>query len=137
IDNKKLSFHDCSDAAIDVSRAVKCLCPSVPNNDVIVEAQDASDKTKNTTALLERCYNENNTGIRGISRELLHDKLFEHYGNFINYWLILHSRNTLQLERDNAKEHLANMISDKYPFSVFWKWHIRSDNFLAPMFPNI
>jgi uncharacterized protein (TIGR02646 family) len=137
IDNKKLSFHNCSDAAIDVSRAVKCLCPSVPNNDIIVEAQDESDKTKNTTTLLDRCYNEDNTGIRGITKESLHEKLFEIYCKFIDYRRTLKSKDALQSEKDNAKEHLTNMIGVSYPFSVFWKWHILSDAFLSPQFSDI
>jgi uncharacterized protein (TIGR02646 family) len=137
IDNKGLTIHNCSDATIDISLAVKCLCPSVPDNDVIVEAQDTSDKTINTKRLLDRCYNEDNTGIRGISREMIHNKLFEYYGKFVNCWLIICSKDTLQSEKDNAKEHLTKMIDVSYPFSVFWRWHIRSDNFLAPLFPNI
>jgi hypothetical protein len=130
IDNKNLTIHNCSDASVDVSRAVKCLCPSVPNHDVIVEAQDPSDKTGNTATLLNSCYNEDNTGIRGISKEALHEKLFDGYFKFINYRRVLKSKDTLDSEKDSAIEHLKKMTDTSYPFSVFWKWHILSDAFL-------
>jgi hypothetical protein len=137
IDSKNLTIHNCSDAMIDVSRTIKCLCPSIPNNDVIVEAQDTLDKTKNTFILLDRCYNEDNTGIRGISKEALHEKLFENYCKFIEFRSILRSKDSLQSEKDKAKEHLTIMTDVSYPFSVFWKWHILSDAFLTTQFPNI
>ncbi|MDR1380805.1 MAG: HNH endonuclease [Tannerella sp.] len=130
IDNKNLAIHDCCDASTDVSRAVKCLCPSVPNHDVVVKAQDISDKTGNTAVLLNRCYNEDNTGIRGISKEALHEKLFGCYCKFIDDRRVLKSRDTLQSEKDKALEHLKKMTEPSYPFSVFWEWHIWSDAFL-------
>jgi uncharacterized protein (TIGR02646 family) len=125
---------DCCDSTIDISWSVKCLCPSVPNYSITVEAQNHDVITQNTANLLDRCYNENNTGIRGISREALHEKLFEEYCNFIDNRRILKSRHSLKPEKDRAKEHLRQMQEDIYPFSVFWKWHILSDAFLATIF---
>lgn len=130
IDNKNLTIHSCCDTSVDVSRVVKCLCPSVPNHDVVVEAQDMSDKTRNTATLLSCCYNEDNTGIRGISKEALHENLFDCYCKFIADRRILKSRDSLQSEKDKALEHLTKMTSPSYPFSAFWKWHITDDEFL-------
>jgi uncharacterized protein (TIGR02646 family) len=122
---------DCCDSSADVSRAIKCLCPSVPEKDVIVEAQEASLKFQNTAKLLDKCYNENNTGIRGISREALHEKIFEYYCTFIKYRMILKNKDSLPSDKEKAVEHLKNMAEVSYPFSIFWKWHILSDSFLA------
>jgi uncharacterized protein (TIGR02646 family) len=128
---------DCCDAAVDVSRAIKCLCPSIPESNVMVEAQHADPKTQNTAALLDRCYNEGNTGIRGISRATLHERLFESYCKFIAHRRVLKSRDSLQSQRDEAKEHLTNMTKASYPFSVFWRWHILSDTLLVGLLPEI
>jgi uncharacterized protein (TIGR02646 family) len=122
---------DCCDATTDVFRSIKCLCPSVPDNNIVVEAQNGDAKTQNTAQLLDMCYNENNTGIRGISREALHEKLFECYCKFIENRRILKSRDSVQSEKDKAKEQLANMQNVSYPFSVFWRWHILCDAFLT------
>lgn len=122
---------DCCDAATDVCRAIKCLCPSVPNENITVEAQCGDAKTQNTARLLDRCYNEDNTGIRGISREALHEKLFEYYCKFIADRRVLKSLDTLQTDKEKAKAHLTQMQDASYPFSVFWKWHILSDAFLC------
>jgi hypothetical protein len=120
---------DCCDPSIDVFHAIKCLCPSVPNNNIIIEPQDDSIKTENTACLLDKCYNEDNTGIRGISREALHEKLFDKYCDFIKYRRTLKDKDSLQSEKDDAKEYLKNMIKVSYPFSVFWQWYIISDPF--------
>jgi hypothetical protein len=121
---------DCCNSSIDVSCAIKCAFPGNPNDDILVEPQDESIKTKNTAFLLDKCYNENNTGIRGISREALHEKLFDKYCDFINYRRILKDEDSLPSEKDDAKEHLKNMIKVTYPFSVFWQWYVISDPFL-------
>ncbi|MDR2763808.1 MAG: HNH endonuclease [Tannerella sp.] len=125
---------DCCDSATDVFQAIKCLCPSVPDDSIVVEAQNRNEKTKNTADLLDKCYNEDNTGIRGISREALHEKLFEHYCKFIGNRRTLKNRDSLQSDKNDAKEHLIRMQDVSYPFSVFWKWHVSSDVFLAELF---
>jgi hypothetical protein len=125
---------DCCDSTTDVFQAIKCLCPSVPDENIVVEAQRDDAKTKNTANLLDKCYNEDNTGIRSISRELLHERLFEYYCKFIVHRRILKNRDSLEAEKENAKEHLTKMQEISYPFSVFWKWHIASDTFLATLF---
>jgi hypothetical protein len=137
VDNQNLEILDCCDSSVDVSRSVKCLCPSIPGYEVLVEMQDASDKTKNTAHLLDKCYNEDNTGIRGISKEALHEKLFEAYCKFIACRRTLKDRDSLNSKKDEAREQLTRMTGISYPFSVFWKWHILSDPFLAGQFPGV
>ena len=45
--------------------------------------------------------------------------------------MIVKNKDSLRLEKDKAIEHLKIMSQDDYPFSVFWKWHIKSDAFLS------
>ena len=130
IDKHKLQILDCCDSSIDVSNAIKCICPSIPESDFFVEAQLQDEVTKNTTDLLDQCYNAND-GDYEISREILHEKIFGYYTKFIGHRRMLKNRDSLQSERDDAIEHLKNMSKDDYPFSIFWKWHILSDTFLS------
>jgi uncharacterized protein (TIGR02646 family) len=122
---------DCCDLSTDVSKAIKCLCPSIPEHNVIVEAQNTSLETQNTAKLLNKCYNEDNTGIRAISREALHEKLFNHYFDFIRYRRVIKNKDSASKEKDNAKKHLENMMDVSYPFSIFWRWHVSGDAFLS------
>jgi hypothetical protein len=124
---------DCCDSSIDVFRAIKCLMPSIPDAPIIVEAQICDDETRvvNTAALLNRCYNEDNTGIRGITRKALHERIFDHYALFVSYRRTLIRKDTTVSEKAHAKEKLAVMADVKYPFSVFWRWHILIDSFLG------
>jgi hypothetical protein len=124
---------NCCDSMIDVSKAIKCLCPSVPDENIVVKAQYDDIKTKNTANLLDKCYNDDNTGIRSISRESLHERLFDHYCDFIDHRRILKNRSSSEAEKEKAKELLTKMQHVSYPFSVFWKWHILSDTFLAEL----
>jgi uncharacterized protein (TIGR02646 family) len=122
---------DCCNQSIDVSKAVKCEVPGIPNKDIIVEAQDNSEVTENTAKIIDRCYNERNTAIRRIMRESLHEKIFEEYSKFIKYRRVLKSKQKLPQEKSDARDRLKNMMQDSYPFSIFWKWHIWDDDFLV------
>ena len=133
----KKDLLDCCDVSINVSKSIKCLCPSVVDDDMKVEAQNSDQKTQNTADLLHRCYNENNTGIRSISREYLHERIYEGYCSFLKYRVILKNRDALLRDKTDALEHLKNMVEDSYPFSIFWKWHIKSDTFLSNHFQEL
>jgi len=133
IDKNNLQILDCCDEKINVSLAIKCLCSSIYNNNYIVEAQYDDEITKNTAFLLHHCYNADNANY-GISREFLHEQIFEKFVNFINYRMVIKSKDSLQQDKNNAIEHLLNMSQDDYPFSVFWKWHILCDPYLSAVF---
>ncbi|MHB9291288.1 hypothetical protein Holit_00361 [Hollandina sp. SP2] len=128
---------DCCGASIDVSKSIKCLCSGVVDDDIKVEAQNDDQKTQNTVHLLHRCYNENNTGIRSISRESLHESIYKDYCSFLKYRVLLKNRDALSSDKTDALEHLKNMVQDSYPFSIFWKWHIKSDSFLSNHFQEL
>jgi hypothetical protein len=125
---------DCCDPTIDISHSIKCVFPGIPGENIVVETQCDDAKTRNTVHLLDRCYNEDNTGIRSISREMLHEKLFDYYYEFISDRRTLKNHDALPADKERAKAHLTLMQDVSYPFSVFWKWHILSDDFLAAQF---
>jgi hypothetical protein len=129
---------DCCDPSIDVFRAVKCKCPSNPDDDVFIEAQSNNNqKIINTAKLLNRCYNENNTGTRIISRVALHEKIFKYYFEFIQNRMTLKNQASLQSERDAAIEKIYIMTRVTFPFAVFWRWHILTDKFLLEVCKEI
>ena len=125
---------DCCNPTIDVFQAIKCLCATNKTDDVLVEPQSNDVKTKNTAQLLHRCYNENNTAIRCISRKQLHERIFIKYSEFLEQSNKLFDIDCPENEQSRAKQQLQNMTGISYPFSVFWKWHIKSDTFLSAVF---
>lgn len=122
---------DCCDNNTDVFRGIKCLLPSCPDSDISITAQVNNLQATNTVKLLNRCYNEKNTPLRGITRVVLMDKLFELHVEFQQYRLILIKKKYTPDEKALAKARLTEMIKDHYPFSVFWRWHVLSDTFLS------
>ena len=122
---------DCCDEKTDVFKQIKCLCATNTTDDVLVEAQSDDIKTQNTVRLLYRCYNENNTAIRCISRKQLHEKIFRKYAEFLEHSIKLYDLSCTDDEKQKSKEHLKNMADVSYPFSALWKWHIAIDRFLS------
>jgi hypothetical protein len=122
---------DCCDETQNVSDAIKCLCPSVPSGDVIVEAQIQEQIVINTAELLDKCYNDQSTAHRGITRESLHERIFEKYALFIRHRMVLKDSSSTQSEKSDAKAKIKEMTEDKFPFSIFWKWHVKCDRVLS------
>lgn len=131
--NAHKNLLDCCDPGVDVFREIKCLLPSTPDSLVDVQAtrNPEDEKTRNTVVLIEKCYNEKNTALRGITRSVLMEKLFEHYTDFLTYRLTIRNKRSTDSERQHAMDRIKAMLKDSFPFSVFWKWHVISDSFLS------
>jgi uncharacterized protein (TIGR02646 family) len=121
---------DCCDINIDVLRGIKCLLPIFPDSNVSITSQLTNLQANNTVELLNRCYNEKNTPLRGITRVVLMDKLFELSVELQQYRLTLKMKKSSTEEKSLAKGRLTEMIKDHYPFSAFWRWYVLSDSFL-------
>jgi len=128
---------DCCDNNIDVLRGIKCLLPSCPDSDISISTQLNNLQANNTVELLNRCYNEKNTPLRGITRVVLMDKLFELHVEFQQYRLTLKKKKYTPDEKALAKARLKEMIKDRYPFSVFWRWYVLSDSFLSEQLDDV
>lgn len=127
---------DCCAPDVDVFRRIKCSLPSNPDDPIKVEAViDPNDvQTTNTVELIDKCYNQANTPLRGITRSVLMEKLFEHYTAFLTYRSTIRNKRSTEDERNHAKNRIVSMLSDSFPFSVFWKWHVLSDTRLHKHF---
>lgn len=124
---------DCCDSSIDIFRTIKCVLPSTPDSPInVIAMQEAGNqKTKNTVALLEKCYNEDNTALRGITRAALIENLFDHFTDFLEYRRMLKNKRSTDDEKRHAKGRIEAMLKVSFPFSVFWRWHLLSDSFLS------
>lgn len=128
-----INLLDCCDPKIDVFRTIKCVLPSIPDDPIMVVAmQDVSNpKTINTVNLLDRCYNEDNTAFRGITKSILFEKIYDYYTDILNHRRILRDKRSSSYERNIAKGRIESMLKVSFPFSVFWRWYVLSDSFLS------
>lgn len=130
---------DCCDPATDVFSPIMLLLPSRYDDDVIVEIvqADPSEQITNTAALLKKCYNDNSTGLRGITREVLIEKIHNEWHKLINYRNTITSVASSDEEVNLARGRIKSMLKNTYPFSVFWKWWVLGDGKLLKAMPEI
>lgn len=130
--NTYKNLLDCCDQNIDIFRRIKCTLPSTPDDVVGIIAMEALDceKTNNTVKLLTECYNADNTALRGITRSVLIEKLFDHYADYLSYRAVLRNKRSTEHEITHAKGRIKSMLQVKFPFSVFWRWHLLNDSLL-------
>lgn len=126
---------DCCSDEIDVFRSIKCLVPSVPDGSIQISAESHIEDPKviNTVALLQKCFNEKNTALRGITREVLVEKLFEHYIELLKHRSIIVNKRTTPQEKQHAQERIKVMIKVDFEFSAFWRWHVLMDSKLKDL----
>lgn len=121
---------DCCNDSMTLWNTFKCLLPSTPNGNIIVQAttNEEDESIKNTATLLSKCYNESNTPLRGITRSVLFEKIFDHYCDIISYRRTILSKKSTTPEISYATLRIQSMLKISFPFSVFWKWYLLSDD---------
>ncbi|MCS1373861.1 HNH endonuclease [Serratia marcescens] len=137
--NTHVNLLDCSNGEVDVSMEIVHLAPSLSSENVTIRApQEAvSNETMNTIVLLNECFNSKNTGLRGITRENLMENLFNYHVKYLTSRQILIDFESTEQQIAYAKASLKAMCKISFPFSIFWKWHIRLDTFLLNEHPNL
>lgn len=137
--NTHVNLLDCSNSETDVSMEIIHLAPSLSSENVTIRGyqQVIGIETRNTIALLDACFNSRNTGLRGITRENLMENLLKHYTKYLVTRQTLITFESTEQEIEHAKASLKAMCKVSFPFSVFWRWHIRLDTFLISEHPNL
>lgn len=135
----KLSLLNCCDAGTQVFEEIVHLAGNAISGQIEVRPSrsNPSQETINTVNLLSRCFNEENTGYRGISKQSLLEDILEEFSDYFSFRRILVSRRSTPDKVTEAIERLRLMCAINYPFSVFWKWHVITDDVLNRKHPNI
>lgn len=130
---------DCTDSKVDVGKLISCMMPSAPSGKVKVESTDVTPcaKTRNTVTLLDKCYNLENTALRGISRDSLMNQMWEHYTDLLVARRVLRTKKSGREEKKKAEETIEAMLDIEHPFSIFWQYYYLSDSFLIEHYPNL
>lgn len=130
---------DGSNPQLDVFNEIVHYAGNAAMGEVVIKAssQNPSQETINSVNLISKCFNDENTSLRGISKESLLEILLEDYTRFLGFRNILASRGSTQEEIAFAKAKLSVMCQVKHRFSVFWKWHIIKDVTVNRKFPDI
>lgn len=137
--NKHRNLLDCTDPNIDVFSEVIHYAGNAAVGEVEIRASSSnpSVQTVNTVNLLKKCFNEESTGLKAVSKESLLERLLEDYNEFMVHRNFLVNRRSTLNDIQNAKENLKVMCTIEYPFSVFWKWHILKDPTILRKHPQI
>lgn len=122
---------DCCSNEYNVVRSIKRLPPVMPDGEMQITAEIDATKVHNTVTLLHKCFNEDNTALRGITRANLAENLFEHYTKLLSYRLTIVNRASTPTEIQVAVEKIEVMLSDRYEFSAFWRWCVLEDSTLS------
>ena len=125
--NTHRNLIDCCSTDIDVVRSIKCLMPHSPDDNVFISAEINDLRVQNTVTLLDKCFNEEGTALRGITRASLVEKLYEYYCDFLCYRQAIVNRRSTPRVKQDAMDALEVMLQDKFEFSAFWRWHVLTD----------
>lgn len=134
---------DCSQSGYDVSKYLILDCPLTNNKDIKVTIKLSDVQSHRpiefTLKLLDECYNNTNTGIRGISRsELIKDiQRYSFQLQKLKNELLFPAEPLTQPEIDLKIAKLKAMCSPQFSYSAFWKWAITLDEDLSELVGNV
>ncbi|MEN8320436.1 HNH endonuclease [Acinetobacter junii] len=128
---------------LDVAQAIELHCPIVNNDDhkVIVKIGNlgSNHEIESTIKLLDLCFNDTNTALKGIGRHTLiqqiqryQTKLLIIKDELLDDTLILTAS-----EKNMRIDKLKVMCDPAFPFSAFWKWYITRDVDLSKIVGNV
>ena len=137
--NQHVDLLNCTDINLDVFDEIVHYAGNAAMGEVEIRANNPqpSQQTVNTVNLIYKCFNEEGTSLREVSKESLLEKLLEELAEYSKWRTVLASRRSTPQKIQEAKEQLTVMCSISYPFSVFWKWHILEDVIVKRKFPLI
>lgn len=134
-----INLLDCTDLSINVFLEIEHVAPSISSDNVLLRPHNPNPtpQTLNTIILLDKCFNSKNTGLRGITRENLIEKLMEGLSKMLSLRQKITDFDSTDEDIMHCKASMKVMCSDKYPFSVFWKWYVHLDTFMLQVHPNL
>ena len=133
---------DCCQS-LDVAQAIELHCPIVNNDDhkVVVKVGNlgSNHEIESTIRLLDQCFNDTNTALKGISRHTLIKQIQRYQTKLLMIKdEILDDSVILTTSEKNLRiEKLKAMCDPEFPFSAFWKWYITRDVDLSKIVGNV
>lgn len=137
--NTHVNLLNCTSTDVDVFEEIIHLAGNSVNGyiDIKASSEDPTPETANTVALLRQCYNSENTGFRGITKENLMEKIQSDFAYYTELRMTLANPRSTNLEIADALERMKVICRSSYPFSVFWRWHILTDKRLNRIHNNL
>lgn len=137
--NTHINLLDCTNDVVDIGKLISCMMPSAPSEKITIRATNKKPtvQTQNTVILLDKCYNLENTALRGISRESLLEQMWEHYTELLLARQILRKKKAAAMDKQRAEQVIAAMLDIEHPFSIFWRYYYLNDLFLIEKYPNL
>ncbi|MCH2072514.1 HNH endonuclease [Acinetobacter pittii] len=137
-----INILDCCQS-IDVSQAIELHCPLANNeaHKITVQLGNLPDSLEisSTIELLNRCFNETNTALRGISRHSLIKEIQKYQIQLciLKNKLLYPELPLTSKAKTEILEQLKAMCDKEFPFSAFWKWAITRDDDLSKIVGNV
>ncbi|WP_367599277.1 HNH endonuclease [Pseudomonas fulva] len=129
---------DCCNPNVDVFKSIKIVLPTIPDDDIIVTPSNHLNKNEvNTASLVSLCYNDRKTGLRGITRSSLMEKLQAEYLHIAILTHTILNKKSTPTKITEAKESIEVMLQDDYPFSAVWKWYVLGHSALQRRAPEL
>lgn len=131
-----INLLDCCDTTLNIQDKIQCVAPSIPDDPVFIAAAPGHTdlQTANTVKLLSECYNLANTGLRSSDREELMQELYNELCVYMSHSAIIRDHRSTTPKRNESIEKIIEMWQPNYPFSAFWRWHVRRDSKLLSHF---
>lgn len=128
----RANILDCTDPAIDTLRLIKHTPPTTPySQTIVIEPMSNHPQVIETADLIREIFNLDDTGNRMVAGAYLRKKVFRRYYELLRHINTYEDDYSLQKDKDQALDHIKNLMSKKHEYSAFLRWAVLDSPELA------
>lgn len=115
---------NCTNPEIDALRSIRHSPPTTPYSKAIIEPQNELPSTVETATLIDKIFNEKNTGNKIITSLALRKRVWRRYAYLVEQMSTFDNEHSLPAEKILALERIRNLMSKSQEYSAFLRWPI-------------
>jgi hypothetical protein len=115
---------DCSNPTIDALRLIRHAPPATPFCPIVIEPKDDDPRTLETARLINKVFNEDDTGNKKVTSAALRKRVYKRYAVLIEHMNTYINEDSLNAEKDVALARIRHLMSKTQEYSAFLRWPI-------------
>jgi len=118
---------NCTDPDVDILRMIKLAPPSSPGSKATIIAMATDEKTIETAKLLNKIFNEENTGNKKVAAVSLRRRVFVEFNKLMQQLNRYIDPQSINAERTDALERIRHLMRIEQEYSAFLRWAVLED----------
>jgi hypothetical protein len=128
---------NCTDEQTDVLRAIEHVPPLSLGAKIRIIARATDERTLSTAALIDRVFNEDDSGNKKVASIFMKKRVFSEYARLVQHMNSYFDPHTIENDKDRARAHIRHMMREEQEYSAFLRWVAINDPIIYELVSDI